>query len=326
MRHIIVGGSGFTGGFLARQLLEEGENILNLDSQVPHDRVLSTAPFLQVDLENPRPLENVALNSDDIVYHLAARQYHNPIPRLGRSEFFERVNVGGTRNVLEWMERTDCRNMVYFSTDMVYGLPDSIPVTTEHPRRPLGPYGESKKSSEDICAAARHRGFRITVFRPRLIIGPGRLGIFKKLFRLIAANLPVPLIGDGSSRYQMISVFDCVSAMRCAVPAGLPNTEYNLGSLSPPTTRELLRSLIERVGSRSRLIGTPGKLLKGILTGLDNAGLTLLYPEQFLIADVNYIVDTSKTEQQLGWRPRFQDQDMIYQAYAEHNAQAKASV
>src|ERR1700680_2522467 len=206
MQHVIIGGSGFTGRFLAHRLLEEGENILIIDSEGPQDRPLSTSPFLQADVENPRTLANLALKSEDIVYHLAARQYHNPIPRFGRNDFFDRVNVAGTRNILDWMERSHCRNMVYFSTDMVYGLPDAIPVNTEHPRRPLGPYGQSKKLAEDICVDARKRGFRITVFRPRLIIGPGRLGIFKKLFGLIAANFPVPMIGDGSSRYQMISV------------------------------------------------------------------------------------------------------------------------
>lgn len=326
MQHIIIGGSGFTGGFLARQLIEEGQSVLNVDCEAPQDEALRAIPFSQIDIENPRAFSDLALKPEDIVYHLAARQYHNPIPRFGRDDFFARVNVGGTQNILDWMEGSACRNLVYFSTDMVYGLPDTIPVTTEHPRRPLGPYGKSKKSSEDVCAAARERGFRITVFRPRLIIGPGRLGIFKKLFRLIGANLPVPLIGDGSNRYQMISVFDCVSAMRCAVRAGLPNAEYNLGSLSPPSTRELLRGLIEKVGSRSSLIATPGKLVKGVLAALDDVGLTLLYPEQFLIADINYLVDTSKTEQQLGWSPQFRDEDMIYQAYAEYSAHSKASL
>jgi nucleoside-diphosphate-sugar epimerase len=325
MRHIIIGGSGFTGGFLARQLVEEGQTVLNVDCAAPQDEALRAVPFSQIDIENPRAFSGLALKSEDIVYNLAARQYHNPIPRFGRDDFFARVNVGGTKNILNWMEGSSCRNLVYFSTDMVYGVPDTIPVTTDHPRRPLGPYGKSKRTSEDVCAAARERGFRITVFRPRLIIGPGRLGIFKKLFRLIGANLPVPLIGDGSNRYQMISVFDCVSAIRCAVRTGLPNTEYNLGSLSPPTTRELLRGMIEKVGSTSRLIATPGKLVKGVLAALDDVGLTLLYPEQFLIADINYLVDTSKTEQQLGWSPQFRDEDMIYQAYAEYSAHSKAS-
>ena len=318
MRHIIVGGSGFTGGFLAQQLLEEGEDFVIVDLAPPQDSALRQRSFLPVDIENPHALASLRLESEDIVYHLAARQYHKRIPRFGRSGFFDSVNVAGTRNILEHMERSGCRNMIYFSTDMVYGLPDAIPVQTDHACRPLGPYGKSKAAAEEICAAARLRGFKITVFRPRLIVGPGRLGIFARLFHLIAANLPVPLIGDGSNRYQMISVFDCVDAMRCAVRAGLPNDEYNLGSISPPTARKLLENLIERVGSRSYLIGTPGSLVKAVLAALDYAALTLLYPEQFLIADVNYLVDISKTERQLGWIPRFRDEDMLYQAYLEY--------
>jgi nucleoside-diphosphate-sugar epimerase len=319
MRHVIVGGSGFTGGFLAQQLLEQGEDVVIVDLAPPQDSALGHRAFLPVDITDTRALANLMLEPEDVVYHLAARQYHKRIPRFGRSGFFNSVNVAGTRNILERMERSGCPNMVYFSTDMVYGLPDAIPVQTNHPRRPLGPYGKSKAAAEEICAAARLRGFKITVFRPRLIVGPGRLGIFAKLFRLIAANLPVPLIGDGSNQYQMISVFDCVDAMRCAVRRGLPNEEYNLGSISPPTSRQLLENLIERVGSRSYLIGTPGSLVKAFLATLDYAALTLLYPEQFLIADLNYLVDISKTERQLGWIPRFRDEDMLYQAYLEYS-------
>jgi dTDP-glucose 4,6-dehydratase len=52
----------------------------------------------------------------------------------------------------------------------------------------------------------------ISMFRPRLIIGPGRLGILEKLFKLIDMNLPVPMIGSGKNPYQFISVFDCAEA------------------------------------------------------------------------------------------------------------------
>ena len=318
MRHVIIGGSGFTGRFLARQLLGDGENICIVDLVPPEDQILCKEIFLRLDIQDPGALAGLRLQSEDVVYHLAARQYHGRVPRFDRDNFFRSVNTNGTRNILERMEQSDCRKVVYFSTDMVYGVPDSVPVQTDHPFRPRGPYGKSKAAAEQLCLAARQRGFRVTVFRPRLIIGPGRLGIFEKLFRLIAADLPVPLIGNGSNRYQMISVFDCVAAMRCAVRAGLPNAEFNLGSISPPSTRELLGNLIKKVGSRSRLMRTPGGIVKAVLSTLDYAGLTLLYPEQFLIADVNFLVDISKTEQQLGWHPRFQDEDMVYQAYWEY--------
>jgi nucleoside-diphosphate-sugar epimerase len=109
----------------------------------------------------------------------------------------------------------------------------------------------------------------ISLFRPRLIIGPGRLGILEKLFKLIDWNLPVPMIGSGRNPYQFISVFDCAEAARLAWKAGVPNEAYNLGSLNPPPVRKLLGDLIKHAGSKSILVPTPGWAVKRTLDLLD---------------------------------------------------------
>ena len=156
-----------------------------------------------------------------------------------------------------------------------------------------------------------------------MILGPGRLGILTKLFRLMEYNLPVPLIGDGSNCYQMISVFDCVTAVMQCVAHGLPNREYNLGSANPPTVYALLSGVIKAVGSRSPLIRTNGHFVKKSLALLGNLGLSLMYREQYEIADENYILDISDTQKDLQWEPRFNDQDMLSQAYAYYKGQKK---
>jgi len=146
-------------------------------------------------------------------------------------------------------------------------------------------------------------------------MGPDRLGILVKLFKLIDCNLPVPTIGNGKNHYQMISVFDCVSATMLAIKRGLPNKEYNLGSKDVSCTYDLLKNVVKTAHSHSIVIPTPGKFVKATLRFLDNIGLTLMYPEQFMIADEQYILDVSQTEKDLGWEPKYNDADMISQAY-----------
>jgi dTDP-glucose 4,6-dehydratase len=139
-----------------------------------------------------------------------------------------------------------------------------------------------------------------------------------KLFRLIESNMPVPLIGYGTNRYQMVSVNDCVNAALRAVAVGLPAGPFNLGSQDPPTVRELLQEMIDRVGSHSRLVATPPRLMKTVLSLLDRGGLTLLHPEQFLIADQDYVLDLSHTAKALSLLPRHNDRDMLiagFEAY-----------
>jgi nucleoside-diphosphate-sugar epimerase len=314
MRHVIFGGNGFTGQHLADALRERGEHVIVCDLATSYN----VKPYQIVDLRDPASLRLVKLKRDDIIYQLAARQYHSRPPLFRRRQFFSDVNVTGTENLLKEMERVGCDKLIYFSSDMVYGLPQALPVSVNHPCNPLGPYGESKLAAEQLCRRYRDRGCHVTIFRPRLIVGPGRLGILERLFRLIQRGWPVPLIGDGSNHYQMVSVFDCIAATVTAAQRGVPNRTYNLGSKQPPTARTLLQILIDTVGSGSRLISTPAPLVKTVLWGLDSFGLTLLYPEQFGIADIDYVLDTRKTEVELDWSPHHSDSDMVHSAFREY--------
>jgi nucleoside-diphosphate-sugar epimerase len=313
MRHVITGGSGFTGRYLANFLLRRGDDVVLFDRRPPSFD--HTAVFIQGDATVAGDLDRIGLRPGDVVYHLAARQFADAVPRVNRTAWFEAVNVAGTREVLAAMARGGANKLVFFSTDMTYGVPQSTPVAPSHPQRPIGPYGTSKMRAEALIRAARKEGIAATIFRPRLITGPGRLGILERLFRLIRAGLPVPLIGRGANRYQMVSVEDCVTAAARAVDRGCPPGPFNLGSASPPTTRMLLEAVIQHANSRSVLIPVSAAPLKATLAALDFAGLTLMYPEQFGIADLDILLDTSATRSELGWEPSIDDVAAMTAAY-----------
>ncbi len=313
MRHVITGGSGFTGRHLAKHLEERGEEVVLFDLRVP--AFDHTAVFVQGDVTAAEDLDRVGLRPGDVVYHLASRQFADAVPRRDRTAWFEAVNVAGTREVLGAMSRGGAGKLVFFSTDMTYGIPQSTPVTPSHPQRPLGPYGISKMHAESLIRAGGDHGISATIFRPRLITGPGRLGILERLFRLIRGGLPVPLIGSGTNRYQMASVQDCVAAAVRAVDRACPPGPFNLGSASPPTTRMLLEAVIKHAHSRSVLIPLPAAPLKATLAALDFCGLTLMYPEQFGIADLDILLDTSTTRAELGWEPSTDDISAMTEAY-----------
>ncbi len=325
MRYVIVGGAGFVGRYLAKELLLAGENIIILDMQKPDDVDLKQVLYYKLDVRNNEAVDSFKFTSDDIVVQLAANQYHVKVPqgKQAMHDYFYGTNLIGTKNLLASMEKDGCKKMIFFSTDMTYGKPQYLPVDTKHQQVPFGPYGGSKKAAEELCRQYREKGFQITIFRPRMILGPGRLGILKKLFRLMDCNLPVPLIGRGTNCYQMVSVFDCVQAIIKCVEHGIPNKDYNLGSDNPPTVYELLHDVIKQVDSHSMLIRTNGKIVKKILSGLGTMGFSLMYREQYEIADENYILDIQETKDELGWAPKYNDKDMLYQAYEAYKGAVK---
>lgn len=320
MRHVIFGGDGFVGRHLAPRLAADGEEVVVADvakSDLPHYR---SVRHVRCDVTDQASVAAVGLKADDMVYNLSAKMLSPIQVRARRHDFFWPVNVHGTEHIVAAMDAAGAARLVHFTTDMIYGHTKTWPMTEEHPVAPLGEYGLSKLRTEELAATWRARGMAISLFRPRLIIGPGRLGILEKLFKLIDWNLPVPMIGSGRNPYQFISVFDCAEAARAAWKAGVPNEAYNLGSLNPPPVRKLLGDLIRHAGSKSVLLPTPAWAVKRALDLLDLVGRPIMDPEQYLIADEDCVLDVSKAGRQLGWVPRYRDEDMLIAAYSEYRA------
>ena len=325
MKHIIIGGDGFVGRQLAANLVAAGQDVLVADIAGGEARHNEAIPHVYFDITRPETFGSAGIKADDAVYNLSARMLSPIMTRAKRHDFFWPVNHDGVQNILQWMHRNNATRPVHFTTDMIYGHTQEAPTREDAPAAPLGEYGLSKLKSEHLCEAWRARGMSISIFRPRLIIGPGRLGILSKLFKLIDLNLPVPMIGSGKNPYQFISVFDCASAAQAAWRANFPNKVYNLGSDNPPSVRDLMRELIREAGSWSPLIPTPAQLVKLALTSLDLINMPLMDPEQYLIADEICILDTSAAKNDLGWKPMYRDEDMLKAAYREYRAGKKAN-
>ncbi|HBR96483.1 MAG TPA: NAD(P)-dependent oxidoreductase [Gammaproteobacteria bacterium] len=322
MKHIITGGDGFLGTELTRKLVKAGEKVVICDikqtlaSGIYENKELVT--FIKLDVTQPNAFEQLDIADDDVIYHFAARLLMPILPRSQRKDAFWQDLYVGTDNLLNHMEKNGLKRLVYFTTDMVYGHTVHHPRFEDHPRAPLGPYGNAKYQSELLCEKFRERGINITIFRPRLIIGPGRLGILEKLFKAVDRNLPVPTIGSGKNFYQFISVSDCANACIAAVKAGIPSDTYNLGSQNPPTVNALLKKLIDEAGSRSFLLPTPAPLVKLALGFFDRIGAPIMDPEQYMIADETCVLDVSKAEKDLGWVPEDDDVSMLLQAYRSY--------
>lgn len=320
MKHVIYGGDGFVGRHLAKKLIADGEEVVIADIVDDHRAYYRDATFVRADVTRPSDVAKVPVEADDMVYNLSAKMLSPLQVRAKRHDFFYPVNYDGTKNIIEAMDNVGAERLVHFTTDMIYGHTVTYPMTEDHPVAPLGEYGQSKLDTEILAGEWRKRGMSISLFRPRLIIGPGRLGILEKLFKLIDMNLPVPMIGSGKNPYQFISVFDCAEAARLAWKAGVPNEAYNLGSLNPPPVRKLLGDLVRHAGSKSILVPTPGWAVKRTLDLLDLLNMPLMDPEQYLIADEECVLDVGKGERQLGWVPKYRDEDMLIAAYDEYRA------
>lgn len=316
---LVTGAAGLLGAELLRQFSDQSVRVRAVDRQPIPAGLNQAHDCLTGDLRDEAHCRAACEGADTII-HTAAVQYHDRVPRWSRDRFFA-ANIEMTRRLTAAAVLAGVRRFIYVSSDMVYGLPPGRPLTETDPTHPLGPYGRSKLAGEQLVhTAAKDHNLRATILRPRLIVGPGRLGVLRKLFDALRANRRVPVFGSGKHRYQMVAVADVASACRLALDRDIAGV-FNLGSTDPPTVNALLTDLAGRIGSRSRLIHLPNALTCAALAALDAINLAPLKPEQFRIAGVDYVLDTAAARRDLGWNPAHSDADMLWQAYAAYTCQ-----
>ena len=303
MRHIIIGGDGFVGAPpCPRASRERASGLLSRISARAQTRFTKRYRSVRVDITDPATFDALEISGHDVIHNMAARMLSPILPRKQRRAFFWPVNTDGVAHLLEHMERKGASRLVHFTTDMVYGHSKAIPQTEDHPVEPLGPYGESKRVTEDMCREYRAKAMKnIRVSSPPY----HRTGAGSESWRSCSGwsmrAWPVPMIGSGRNPYQFVSVYDCASAAICAWKAGFPNSEYNIGSAEPPPVRELLGRLVREAGSRSLLLPTPAWAVKTALNTLDFLNMPLMDPEQYLIADEYCVLDCSRAKREIGW-------------------------
>jgi nucleoside-diphosphate-sugar epimerase len=202
IRILVTGGTGFLGRHLVRQLQEADYEVTTLSRQR-----LPDVPSVEGDLTNPR----LDLGGGDfsVVYHLAGLAHLSPKNRRDRRRFVE-VNVQGTRNLLQALERTGRlpHSVVIVSSVAVYGRQEGVLLEETTPRSATDPYGVSKSEAEDVLTGwCARRGVRALVVRLPLVVGQDAPGNFGTMVRAIR-NHRYFRIGDGQARHSMVLASD----------------------------------------------------------------------------------------------------------------------
>ncbi len=149
MNVLVTGGAGYIGSVCVRRLCRAGHRVTVLDNLSAGHRqaVLDPATLVVHDLLDAAGLDRiVAEGRFDAAMHFAA------LTAVGESvqkplEYW-RTNTGGTLNLLEAMQRYGVKRFVFSSTCAVYGDPRKLPLTEDHPKNPVSPYGRSKAAVE----------------------------------------------------------------------------------------------------------------------------------------------------------------------------------
>jgi len=319
----ISGGAGFLGLHLARRLVAGGHEVRTLDLAPLDDAALEgRVEELHGDVRVTADARRLVAGADVLVHAAAA------LPIQVSRAAIRSVNVEGAAVTFAAAAEAGVRRVVLISSTAVYGVPERHPIHEDDPLVGVGHYGESKIEAERLCEAFARRGLETVIVRPKTFVGPERLGVFEILFDWVREGRRIPILGDGSNRYQLLAVEDLVDAVLRCLEAPVAGQALNVGAGRFGTVREDLEALVGHAGSGSRLRPVPARPAEVVLRGLELAHLSPLAEWHYRTAHKDSFVSIERARALLGWAPRLSNAETLvatYDWYLEHRGELRAA-
>ncbi len=295
MRLLVTGGAGFIGSNFVHYWLAEHPD----DELVVYDlltyagnrenltAVEDRIGFVEGDIGD-RELAEATLreHGTQVVVNFAAES-HNSMAFVDHTRFFA-TNVLGTQTLLEAARAAGVERFHHVSTCEVYGdlaLDTDEVFTEESPYRPRTPYNASKAGA-DHAVRAYHETYGLPVTITNCSNNYGPYQFPEKVVPLFTTNAldgePLPMYASTQNKREWLHVLDHCEAIDLVLREGRAGETYNVGSGIEATIEEIADRVLE-------LTGKPASL-KTVVP--DRPG-----------HDRRYLLDASKIEKELGWRP-----------------------
>jgi UDP-glucose 4-epimerase len=165
MRILVVGGAGYIGSHVARELLDSGHEVAVFDnfSTGSRDNLFPAERLIEGDILDYEAILS-ATKGVDAVVHLAAAKAAGE--SMQKPEKYSRQNLCGTINIINAMCESGVLRLCFSSSAAVYGEPRYLPIDEKHPNEPENYYGFTKLEIERILGwYDRIKGLRFAALR-----------------------------------------------------------------------------------------------------------------------------------------------------------------
>ena len=271
MTWLVTGGAGYIGSHLVTELQSHGERVIVLDnlSSGSRKRLRENTLFVNGDINDSSVLDKIfSENKIAGVIHLAAKK--SVSESFTNANDYHKVNVEGTKNVIELCKKYHVKKFIFSSTAAVYGSEmQEGGLLEDSQTNPKSPYGESKLKAEfqvknfgSVLANSYiiFRFFNVIGSASPLLTESDGLNIWPAIQRSLQTGSTFTIFGDryptrdGTCIRDYIHVQDIVQAHLLAInllsKEQLTQETINLGSGKGYTVLEVLRAFEETVGRK----------------------------------------------------------------------------
>ncbi len=303
---LVVGGAGYIGSHTAYQLAQLGYHVVILDKLLhkqpwPH----TWATLIHADFGDKEMLHTIFTK-----YHVEAVMHFAAFIEVGRSvkepaSYYDN-NVVKTLTLLNSMLEHGVKTIIFSSSCAVYGTPQKLPLTEDHPKNPISPYGTTKLMIEmilqDYATAYDLHYVALRYFNAAGALPEHGLGEYhdpeshviplllraarnKTIFNIFGTDHATP---DGTCIRDYLHVLDIADAHVKALAylqAGNPSECFNLGTGTGASVKEL-------IGAVEKVCGT---------------SLTINYASKRAGDPAILVADPRKARDVLGWQPHYSD-------------------
>jgi len=308
---LVTGATGAVGPSVVAALHDAGCRVRTLSIDTPPAVVWPDGVEARIGDITDQDAVQSAVQSVDGVIHLAALLHIvNPSPTL--QEKYERINIGGTANVVEAAIRAGIKRIVLFSTIAVYGASDGCVLNELSPTHPDTFYARTKRAAEKIVLDAKDADGQPlgTVLRLGAVYGSRIKGNYERLTHALARSRFIP-VGNGLNRRTLVYDKDVGRAAVLAIshpPAA--GRIFNVTDGEFHTLKDIIESICFALGCKPPRLSLPvglSRILAGIIEkGGHSIGLKTLAIRAMIDKYTEDIaVDGSLIQKELGFVPKY---------------------
>jgi UDP-glucose 4-epimerase len=296
-RVVVLGGLGFMGSHICRELVARGYRVRIFDRlyalRTLVEDIEGRVEIVEGDMALTDDVLNVLRDADTVI-HLV----HTTVPGSSMKDpaYDLSSNVIASVGWLSRLDETRVRRILYISSGgTVYGLPQTNPIDEHHPTDPISSYGITKLTIEKyVSMYASMFGIDYCLLRPSNVYGPGqRLHIGQGVIGVLADHAlrgaSMEVWGTGESLRDYLYVEDLVRALMSLVAYTGTHRIFNISSGAGHSVLDIISILRDRLGLAPEVTHKPAR-------GFD--------------VPAN-VLDSSRLHTETGWRPTIGLEDGI---------------